>query len=202
LRNQKQRFNKRRNPIMSCLYGDQPLRIQLSKNGVIHAGSYQNYGGFLRSRFDPINGVLSGSEWVPEKKQINIACRHMKYGESLEHKKISNKKKITCKSCMKLMGLLDEPLSTDRFVVRRKDTGEFFKNTNTRCTSWSDSVYDAFFFKRRHTAEGRCKVMKYETKDGTLLSYKEWVAKDRPSARPRGVYDQNLEVKKIKVSIE
>lgn len=184
---------------MPCIYGDQPLRVRLTKNGVVHAASYQEFGGFSR-----YNSKTGEHTQVPKRKYISVVCRRWKWAEEpkdLKSKLISNKEKITCKSCQERMGLTDKPLSPKRFVVRRKSDGKFLKNTNTRCTSWSDSVTDAFFFKREHTAASKCKTGRYKV--GTrFLTYSEWQAAGRPNREYVRIYDPDLEVKTVKITLE
>jgi len=179
---------------MPCIYGDQELRVQLTKGGVIHAGTYQNFGGF--TRHDWKSGV---TEFIPKRRGIRIACS---WDEIPESKLVDKKEKITCKNCMKRMGLDESPLSPQRFVVRRKDTGEFMKNTGTRCSGWSNSITDAFFFKRKHTALDKCKLWRYKA-GNVVLTYSEWVAKGRPKNFKRvKIYDPNLEIRPVKFELE
>ena len=180
---------------MSCVFGDKPLRIQLSRGGVIHAGSYEDYGGFTR-------GFGENREYVPKQKRVSIVCRWRGLPDNLDQYLVSNDHEITCKTCQKQMGLIEEPLAKDRFIIRKKSTGEFFKNTSTRCTSWSDSITDAFFFKRRHNAQEKCKHYRFETEDGRLLTYNEYIQLGRPPYTGRRVIDPDLEVKKVKFILE
>ncbi len=186
---------------MPCIYGDQPLRIKLTEKGVTHAGAYYDYGGFNRTKYDPTSGVARTREYVPKQKRVRMVCRWRGVPENLDEYVVSNKNKITCKQCQKLMGLTETPLATDRFVVRKKSTGEFGKNTSTRCTPWSDSLNDAFFYKRRHTAEDKCKMYRYEV-DGKLITYGEWAAAGRPKHSLRRVSNPDLEVKTVKIRLE
>ena len=188
---------------MSCVFGDQPLRLQLSKNGVIHAGSYQSYGGFKRWHRE-----TNEYENVPVQKRIRVVCSRWRPGERLEKFLVSSQENITCKDCMKLMGLIEEPLAGDRFVIRKKSTGEFYKNVTTRCTMWADNITDAFFFKRKHTAEAKCKMTRYVVED-KLLTYSEminWRKKndDRGNVYPsrKRIMDPDLEVRKVNISLE
>lgn len=182
---------------MLCLANkDQPLRVKLAENGVVHAAAYRDFGGFTR-------WAPSGSKWVPKQKQLEIACRWRAPRKDLEKFLVSRtKNNITCKSCMKRMGMLEGPISPERYVVRRIDSDEFLKNTNSRCSGWSDNLSDAFFFRTKHTAMAKCKVYRYQVGD-KLLTYSEY-RKINPhsTVRCERMHDPNLEVKKVKIELE
>ena len=105
------------------------------------------------------------------------------------------------------MGMDETPLAAQRFIVRKKSTAEFFKNTSTRCSPWSDSVTDAFMFKRKHTAQDKCKTGRYEV-DGKLYTYSEYhkLPRDRDGHLPKYKYKKilnpDLEVRPVKIIVE
>lgn len=179
---------------MPCLLSnDQPLRVQLSKGGVIHAGDHHHYterrlwkGG---SRLDEV---------IPAHTGIRIACS---WREIPLDKEVSKKKTITCKNCMKRMGMIEGAVFPDRFVVRRKDTGEFFKNTRSRCSVWSEDISDAWFYKRRGDAEKKGKRVRWIDDKGTAHDCSYWVARQKGWRREE-YYDPNIEVKKVKIELE
>jgi len=174
---------------------DRPLRVQLTKGGVIHAATYRDYGGFTRYIHNEQRG-----EYVPKQKRLEIACRWKAPILSKDHL-VPNTTHITCKSCMKRMGMSEGPVSPKRYVVRRIDTGEFMKNTASRCSGWSDSLTDAFFFRTEHTARDKCKVMRYRA-GNKLMTYAEWGKAGRPRVKYERVYDPNLEAKSVKFTLE
>jgi len=97
---------------MPCLMTDQPLRVRLTKTGVVHAGAIQDYGGFTRSTYAG-PGIRGTSKYVPKQKRVAIACKWRMPEEGYSEHVISNKENITCKSCMKKIGMMDDiPLST------------------------------------------------------------------------------------------
>ena len=178
---------------------DQPLRVQFTEKGVVHAGEYGIFGGEHKTIWGERdeNGRLKTKK-MPQRKGIRIACSWKEVPLSAE---VSNRKTITCKNCMKKMGMVEGPVFPDRWVIRRKDTGEFLKNTSSRCTAWSEHVIDAWFWKRKGDAKKRCKtgrwvdnqgrphkLQKYE--DGKGLYEYEWIV------------DPNLEIKRVKVTLE
>ena len=181
---------------MYCLANkDQPVRIRLTKGGVVHAAAYSDYGPFTRYQHS-----TGRSEYVPKRKVLQIACR-WKTLEGLDKFIVPNTEKITCKSCMKRMDMVEGPVSPKRYVVRNKDTGEFMKNTSSRCSGWSESLTDAFFFRTEHTARAKCKVMHYLVGD-KLMTYTEWAKAGRPSRSYKRINDPNLEVKSVKFTLE
>ena len=181
---------------MYCLADkDQPLRVRLTKSGVVHAAAYRNYGGFTQWYQGD-----NRSEYVPKQKRLEIACRWRRPG-TLDEFLVPNTEKITCKSCMKRMGMVEGPISPKRYVVHNKDTGEYLKNTNTRCSGWSDSLSDAFFFRTEHTAEDKCKVYRYRV-GNKLLTYTEWAKAGRPERKQERIHDPCLEVKAVKITLE
>jgi hypothetical protein len=185
---------------MACIYGDQPLRIQKAKDGVIHAGSYQDYGGFTSMVYNRETG-RSENKFIPKRKRISIVCSRYSRDDTVESDLVENTHSITCKSCLKLMGLIDDSENAKRFVIVSKETGEFYKNTSTRCSVWSESIYEAFFFKRKGTAEAKCMSWVYIV-DGKILKYREWQAAGRPKATHTRLPDPNMEVKMVKIMVE
>lgn len=137
---------------MPCLLKDQPLRVRFTPKGVVHAASYRRYGGF--SYYHCASKRFKN---IPEHEVVQIACRWREPKEDLSKFLVSNKEKITCKACIKRMGMDDGPESPERYVIRRKSDGKFMKNTYSRCSGWSDSITDAFFFRKRYTAVGKCR---------------------------------------------
>ena len=163
---------------MPCLLNtDQPLRVQLSNNGVIHAGRF-----YTTRPHTSITWVGEAENRIehyhPAKEVVQIACS---WKDTSEEKIVSNNKSITCKNCMKRMGMVEGPIFPTRFVVRKKDTGEFYKNTTTRCSEWADDISDAFLFKRECDALRHCTNQRY---------------------RSGGVINPNKEVKKVKIILE
>ena len=110
---------------MPCLLNaDQPLRVQLSNNGVIHAGRFHTtrphtsvtWSGRVDDHFERTEH--------PAKEVVQIACS---WKDTSEEKIVSNNKSITCKNCMKRMGMVEGPIFPTRFVVRKKD-GNIYSN--------------------------------------------------------------------------
>lgn len=186
---------------MGCIHGDQPLRIKLTPGGVTHAGSYQDYGGFHRTKYHHLHGTEASREWVPKQKRVIQACRRWRNQKELANHLVANSNEITCKSCMKLMGLIEEPVSAERYIIRKISTGEFYKNTTSRCTPWSDSVYDAFFFRKEHTAVQKCKRWRYFV-DGDPLTYSDWLTAGRPRHEHKIIMDPDLEVRPVDVTVK
>jgi len=178
---------------MPCLLDkDQPLRVQTSKGGVIHAGDYHIFGGYTSWN------SLTGKKNIPREEDVRTACSWKRVSKS---KIVSNKKPITCKNCMKKIGMVEGPVFPDRFVVRRKDTGEFFKNTRSRCSVWADDLTDAWFYKRRGDAMRKIKRVRYVDRDGVAHDCSLFDA--RRLGYKREVYeDPNMEIKKIRITLE
>ena len=178
---------------MACIFGDQPERVQMSPTAVVHAASYINVGGHNVYRW------REGNTWVPKEKKLFLACKRT--SNNIQEKWIvSRNTPITCKHCLKAMGLLDEQ-ETKRYVVFNIKTKEFFKNTNSNCSQWSEDIYESFLFRREHTAEQQCIVWRYRVKN-ILMNYTEWVAAGRPDYHKEKVRDKDLEVKRITLSID
>ena len=151
---------------MPCLLNkDQPLRVKLSKNGVTHAGDY-----FTTRAYTQYSAANRDGEKIPSREVVRIACSWKNVGKS---KVVSNKEPITCKNCMKAMGMVDGPVFPDRFVIQNTETGEFFKNTRSRCSVWSADVTDAWFYKRKGDAKRQTQTTKYKLDDGRLVTYSE-----------------------------
>lgn len=164
---------------MRCLINkDQPLRVQISKGGVIHAAAHTK---------DP--------------KKLSIACRWESLEEPFKGYLVSNTTSITCKACMKRIGMYENPESPKRYIVRKIDSGEFLKNTNSRCSIWSNSVSDAFFFRKKHTARNKCEVVFHRVGD-KLMTFVEWVEAGRPINELETIHDPNLEIKAVKFTLE
>lgn len=194
---------------MACIFGDQPERVQMSPKGVVHAASYINVGGFY------IHKWKEEDVWIPKEKKLFLACKRAS-GNVLRKWIVNRNTPITCKNCLKAMGLLDEQ-ETKRYVVFNTKTKEFFKNTNSNCSQWSEDIYESFLFRREHTAEQQCMVWRYRVKDTImnyiewadagkpeyiLMNYKEWVAAGRPEHYKERIKDKNLEVKRVILSID
>jgi len=181
---------------------DQPLRLRFTPKGVVHAGSYQDYGGFTRYLYKPsLSGTGQQTEYVPKQKVVRIACRWKDPKPDMENYIISNQTQITCKACMLRMDMVEGPVSPKRFVVRNTETGEFLKNTTSRCSGWSDSLSDAFFFRTEHTAKSQCKVIRYRA-GNKLMTYVEWAKAGRPKVKYERTYDPCLEVKSVRITLE
>jgi hypothetical protein len=181
---------------------DQPIRVRTSKKGVVHGAAYQNYGGFTRYRGAERMGEKDAGEYVPKQQRLTLACRWKK-PKGLEEFIVPNTEQITCKQCMKRMGMIEGPIAPKRFVVRRLDTGEFMKNTNSRCSGWAESLTDAFFFRREHTAKMKCSEYHFRV-DDELIGYSE--------LRKRGLHtkdykmeythNSNYEIRPVKITLE
>jgi len=191
---------------MSCLADrDQPLRVRLSKDGVVHAAAYRNFGGFTRYSYSSYNHnsdtAESREEYVPKQKRIEIACRWRFPKKDMSKLLISNAENITCKSCMKRMGMVEGPISPKRYVVLNKDTGEYMKNTSSRCSGWSESLSDAFFFRTEHTAKDKCRVSRYRVGD-ELMTYAELKKAGNPKYKRERIDDPCLEVRSVKIVLD
>lgn len=184
---------------MPCLINkDQPIRVRLSKTGVIHAAAYRDYGGFTQWTHTRDS---KGSIYVPRQKRLQIACRWGNMKIPLDKFIVPNTTPITCKSCMKQMGMVEGPVSPKRYVVRNIKTGEFMKNTSSRCSGWSDSLTDAFFFRTEYTAKDKCKVYRHLVGD-ELMTYAEWVKAGQPKFKSKRMYNTNLEIRVVKFTLE
>ena len=178
---------------MPCLLNtDQPLRVQTAKGGVIHAGDYHHFHGRHIWR--------SGrkGEYIEPHEGVRIACS---WKEVPKSKVVDNRNAITCKNCMKKMGMDESAVFPDRYVIRRKDTGEFFKNTRSRCSMWSKDLSDAWFYKRKGDTKKRINRVRYVDDAGMEHSCGYYVAKQKGYRRIEYA-DPNLEVKKVKITLE
>jgi hypothetical protein len=187
---------------MPCLLNkDQPLRVQLSKNGVVHAGDWTTEGGGYRYTYHAHGRT---EEKVPLAKKIRVACKWRGVDPKFE---ISNKESITCKSCMKAMGMIEGPVFPKRYVVRRKDTGEFYKKTASRCSVWAPDLIDAWFFKRQADALNYCKRGHYVDDEGNVHKTQEYyIDEDKRIRRGKYRYEKylhpNFEVRTVKITLE
>ena len=175
---------------MACIFGDQPERVRISAKGAVHAAAYVKTGGY--------KSYASGN-WIPIVEKLRIACKRT-LNDIPERWIISRNTSITCKHCLKAMGLLTGP-EIKRYIVYNTKTEEFFRNTNTRFTQWTEDINDSYLFKNKHAAEDRCLVIRYRVKD-VLISYKEWEAAGSPMCKREEVKDENLEVKQVTITID
>ncbi len=181
-----------------CLMSkDQPLRVQLTNNGVVHAGRWDK-------TYKTIRRIADGQYMtIPPRDIVRIACS---WKEVPEGKIISNKNSITCKNCQKKIGLVEGPVFPDRFVIRNTKTGQFFKNTTSRCSAWADDLTDAFLWKRRGDAENRCKTGGWYDEEGNRHHHQKYI-RDENGIISGKVYkykqirNPDLEIKRVKITI-
>lgn len=175
---------------MPCLISkDQPLRIRMTAKGVVHAGDME-----FRAAYTDGLGDKIPSRYVPVR-----VCR---YGSVPYHTVIKPQTQITCKACMKMMGILEEPVFPKRYVVQEVSTGAFFKNTDSRCTSWSNALSDAFLYKHEHQARKRCMRNEWVGDDGTILQHTPTYKDGMKNFRFRRVPTQDYIVRAVNIVLE
>ena len=176
---------------------DYDMRVQIG-NGKVHGARMSEYGGFTRY-------MMGGDrERIPVQNVVSIACKWKHIPEDSPH--ITDKRKtITCKNCQKAMGMAEGAVFPDRFVIRKKDTGEFYKNTRSRCSVWSEDISDAWLWKRKGDAKRITHHKRWEI-DGQLLTYSELLKRGLNYRTARGkevrIADPNLEIRKVKITLE
>jgi hypothetical protein len=98
------------------------------------------------------------------------------------------------------MGISTEP-EMKRYIVYNTETKEFFRNSTSRCSKWTEDINDSYLFKRRQAAEDRCLVRHHRVKD-VLVSYDKWRLAGSPICEWEMVKDENLEVKQVTITID
>jgi hypothetical protein len=165
---------------------DYDMRVQIGK-GKVHAAYMSTYGGFTRY----VGGINGRKEKEPVQKVVYTACSWKRFPETSRH--ITNKNKtITCKNCQKAMGLIEGPVFPNRFVIRKKDTGEFYKNTRSRCSVWAEDLCDAWFWKRQGDARRVCKRTRWYDENGNVVPRPNY--REMSRFRKETYYDPNLEI--------
>jgi hypothetical protein len=156
---------------------DHPFRIQFGPNLVVHAAREYTYGGFYRSTYKYNSGNRS-KEYIPEQKRITLACSRgaWKYTETDENMKnylVPNNTPITCKSCLKKLGMDEdyEP-SNVRYVVKDNETEEYYRH-GYGC-SWVENILDATLYKVKHGAENHTRRYVYADDKGNQLAYNKF----------------------------
>jgi hypothetical protein len=162
---------------------DYPMRVQFGKGLAVHAAY--------------------ASAAYKESPRIYIACCYKKISAS---DVISNTNKITCKSCMKQMGILDEKASPVRYIVKDNETGQYLKK-GSYCIGWVDDPTNATLYKMKHVADDHTMLSLYESDDGRRLTYGELndlSREERNSANFKRITIKNpkRDVKKVTLLIE
>ena len=178
---------------MKCFeYKDYDLRVKLVDKGVVHAGTYVII--HAHKVYSPSRGIYE----VPEERVVGTACSCKRFSED---QLVGKTQKITCKRCLRALDEADLVKAPKRFVILRKDTGEFFRNTYRACGNWSKGLTDAFFFKRFQTAKSSCMKTKIIL-DGKEITYEKWCKTGYPHVTYAKVRDTNLEVHEVKIELD
>jgi len=158
---------------MVCiLKQDHPLRVQFGPGLVVHAARQDMYGGFYRYRY-----TSSESELVPKRKIVCIPCKNRyslkEQGLFADNYLVPNTTPITCKLCLKRLGMSEEKASPVRYVIIDNETGEYYKHARYSC-SWVQDMLDATLYKMRHPAEQHTKRRFWEDCEGNEISRDEY----------------------------
>lgn len=138
---------------MACKpYRDYPERAKVSKSGVVHAA-------FMTTQ-------VRDSKEVPF---VRLACSY----DLLDMDKLVEKgTSITCKNCMRELGITDGKVYSTRYLLQRLDTDDFYRKTRV----WGDWVRDmpnATLYKTRGVAETYGKRVFYYDNSGREITHQE-----------------------------
>jgi len=154
---------------------DHPLRVRFGPGLAVHAAQEYTFGGF--QRFVTGGGLVT----VPEQKRITIACGgipsrlYEKGSANIKRKHIMpNTTSITCKKCLKALGMDDEyKPSTTRYVVYDNEAEEYYRHSRYSC-SWVKHMLDATLYKVRAAAEAHTKRIYYVNAEGNDITRDEY----------------------------
>lgn len=182
------------------------MRAQLTSGGVVHAAYKHTIGPYTTYSW----GNREGTK-VPQQEGVFLACRRrmLRIEDSLSEKDILPKNTaVTCKNCLKVMGITAEEPTPTRYIVIDTKTGMYFKKTRNFCSDpWVDDVLDATIYKSQSAAVHQTKRVFYYDADGNEMPYKEYNKMGFKERQERGWYTKYLphpryEVKEVKITIE
>jgi len=188
---------------------DYDLRVRYSENGVVHAAYKHTIGPFKTWR-----GLESGGmEEKPAREVVAIACKRIGFsnpGVNEEHL-VPSTHKITCKNCLRVMGVIKPKPTPVRYVVMDSKTGEYLKRERGFCKNpWVENIFDATLYKSRPAAIEQTKRYRYYDADGRELTHKEFYshghATGNEKRRELGWYSEygphpRYEIKKVEITI-
>ena len=150
-------------------------RVQIGSGRVVHAGRMKRVYTQTYYRNGEVEKVF------PEGEILVTACAgpiNRKLRESVElMKELSGKPMITCKNCMKAIGIpveIDRAGNAIRYALMEKESGYFFKKTGWR-SSWTPEVTEATLYMLESGAAANGSIFFYEHKSsGERLTPQEY----------------------------
>ena len=176
---------------------DHPIRVQFGKGLVIHAARKETCGGYDRRDY---TGPGVKIIHISEREVVRIACR---WEDIPKEYVVKNTTPITCKQCLKALGMFEKEASPKRFVVKRRDTGEYFQKKR-HCPKWVDNILDATMYKVKPAAESHTKRVFYRDTDGNEVPYGEYCKRQKTDEQIIRTIEKhsNYEVKTVKITVE
>jgi hypothetical protein len=189
---------------------DYDLRVRYHDGGVVHAAYKHTIGPYKTWR-----GLGSGGmEEKPAREVVAIACKRVGFsnpGVNEEHL-VSNKNEITCKNCLRVMGVITPKTTSARYVVVDTKTGMYLKRGRGFCKDpWVEDVLDATIYRSKPAAIHQTKRYRYFDGNDNEMTHKEFYshghATGNEKRRELGWYSKygphpRYEVKEVKITIE
>lgn len=189
---------------------DYDLRVQYKEGGVVHA-AYKH----TVPKHSTWTGLDRRSIEVPAREVVAIACKRVGFsnpGVNEVHLVPSNNK-ITCKNCLRVMGIIKAETTPARYVVVDTKTSMFLKRARGFCKDpWVEDILDATIYKSRPAAVNQTKLHRYYDVNGKELTHKEYYVggygrEAQDKRNELGWYSEygphpRYEVKEVKISIE
>lgn len=155
-----------------------PKRVKTHSGKVIHAARITISAPY--TYYSNEHGAITR----PEKKTVFTAC-YQTPTNSLQE--VDNTEVITCKKCMKAMGMLDKATFTKRYVLCEIESGYFFRKAGYR-KNWVNNFADATLYKVRAAAEKQGNILEYFDIEGNEMSRKAYYSILQAERRPKGMY--------------
>lgn len=140
---------------MVCRYQqDYPYRMVVAKGGVVHAACIEYRRGHTTYTYKA-KGEKGFRKEIPPRDVYTRACKWEDIGLAEgEEMLVASSTEITCKQCLKAMGIVEARASAERYAVMEAESGKFFKKSARWCKDpWVSDILNATLYQMRSAAE-------------------------------------------------
>ncbi len=154
---------------------DWDKRFQLSKDGVVHAARTINVKTTVQYKYNYTSHKQERVGTVPAHDRLMSACSTYWSKDPNDFMEVANTTEITCKNCMKAMGIKPTVApSNKRYVLMEVASGYFYKNGGYSTSVWQDDVMNATLYKTKKGARDNGKISFYMKGKKRLTSAEHW----------------------------
>ena len=188
---------------------DYDLRVQYHDGGVVHAA----YKHTIPKHTTWMGLGRKGIE-VPAHETVAIACKRPDFSNDgvNEAHLVPSKNEITCKNCLRVMGIIKPKPTPVRYVILNTETGEYLKRERGFCKSpWVENIFDATLYKSRPAAVEQTKRYRYYDAEGKEMTHEEYYqyghANGNEKRRELGWYSEygphpRYEIKEVTITVK